>query len=229
MFFAALVINALYPAVLLFQRNARLNRRAVAVVDVALDLVYSAVFFFAMLLNGMFAAALPTDPLQWLSLLSPAAHIMFTCRAVEVAAADLRARRQAHDNSSRRLSRKASMRTTMALTGRVEAALPIWKGARFAFVALVAVAVALFARCGERYPLVGTIPGPCGPCVCSDAGVLLDCRYHAELKDPFLWVEGRGVTEVEQDAFKGNEGAAVIMLNGEGSNITTPYNTIHIA
>ena len=90
------------------------------------------------------------------------------------------------------------------MSGHVETALPVWKGVRFAAVALCVVLVSLLTLCTDRYPL-GTVPGPCGPCVCSDAGVLLDCRYHAELKDPFLWISWRGVKAVAKGALKGNE------------------------
>ena len=54
---AALIVNAIYPMVLLVQRDAFWNRRAVAAVDAMLDLVFGQVFFFTMLLNGMFRSA----------------------------------------------------------------------------------------------------------------------------------------------------------------------------
>ena len=54
--FVALIINASYPAVLLVQRNARWNRRAVAVVDAVLDLIYSAVFMVSMLRSILFVS-----------------------------------------------------------------------------------------------------------------------------------------------------------------------------
>ena len=212
--FAALVVNALYPAVLLVQRDAFWSRRAVAVAAAALDLVYSAVFFFAMLTNGVFAAALPIWPLATLSLFYPTVHVVFVCRAIEAAAADLAARaRRAVGAATANGERRASTRTAMALTGRVEDALPLWKGARFAAVALGAVAAALGARCADRYPLLSALPGPCAPCVCSDAGVLRGCPYHAELSDPILWISGRGVTEVKKGALEGNEGAINVYLH----------------
>lgn len=212
--FAALVVNALYPAVLLVQRDAFWSRRAVAVVDAALDLVYSAVFFFAMLTNGVFAAALPIWPLATLSLFYPTVHVVFVCRAIEAAAADLAARaRRAVGAATANGERRASTRTAMALTGRVEDALPLWKGARFAAVALGAVAAALGARCADRYPLLSALPGPCAPCVCSDAGVLRGCPYHAELSDPILWISGRGVTAVAEGALEGNEGVTSVFLH----------------
>ena len=101
----------------------------------------------------------------------------------------------------------------MALTGRVEDALPLWKGARFAATALGAVAAALGARCADRYPLLSAIPGPCAPCVCSDAGVLQGCPYHAELSEPVLWISGRGVTAVAEGALEGNEGTTTVCLH----------------
>ena len=211
MVFAALVANALYPAALLVQHDAALNRRAVAVFDAVLDTVFAQVFFYAMIKNFCIAAAFPTDLMPSLSLFYPTAHVVFVCRAIEVAAADLAARkRRAGDGKD---ARKASMRTAMALTGRVDNALSLWKGARFAIVALGVVAAALFVKCADRYPLLDDIPGPCAPCVCSDAGVLKGCPYHAELNDPVLWISGRRVTAVEKTALKGNEGAGVIFLH----------------
>ena len=105
----------------------------------------------------------------------------------------------------------------MALTG-VGSHLPLWKGARFATLAFAAVAVALLALNADRYPL-GTIPGPCAPCVCDDAGVLKACPYHAELKDPVLWIGDRKVTAVSVNAFERNEGAASFRL--ENNEIKT--------
>ena len=68
----------------------------------------------------------------------------------------------------------------------------------------------LVVQCGDRYPLA-EIPGTCAPCVCDD-GVLKDCRYHAMLKDPILWINGRGVTGVEESAFEANGGTITIHL-----------------
>jgi len=222
---AALIVNAIYPMVLLVQRDAFWNRRAVAVVDGMLDLIFGQVFFFTMLLNGMFSAALPTTPIAMLSLFYPTIHVVFCACAIEEAAADLKARKRRRESATARkrgessFSRSESMvssRTSMAVTGRVRKtdALPLWKGLRFGAVALGAVAVALFALCHDRYPLLAAIPGPCAPCICNDARVLTGCPYHAELKESFLWIGERGVTAVEKGAFKGNEGAGFIHLYG---------------
>ena len=116
-------------------------------------------------------------------------------------------------------ARKATIRTQMALTGKVDDALPLWKGARFAATAGLAIAVALITKCADRYPLISEIPGSCAPCVCNEAGVLKGCPYHAELTDAFLWISGRGVTSVEKDAFAGNGGAMMLYLND--NNIET--------
>ena len=212
--FAALVVNALYPAVLLAQRDAFWSRGAVAFVDAGLDLVYSAVFFFAMLTNGMFAAAFPIWPLRTLSLFYPTAHVVFVCRAIEASEADLAARRQRAHDVEGNAEHRIRARTMMALTGRVAAknTLSLWKGARFVASALGVVAVALVVRCTDRYPL-GSIPGPCAPCVCSDAGVLQGCPYHAELTDQILWISGRGVTAIKKRALEKNEGAIGVYLH----------------
>lgn len=55
---AALVVNAIVPAVLLTKRQARV-RRAFAVVEASLDLIYSTFFTLTMLLSGCLSAALP--------------------------------------------------------------------------------------------------------------------------------------------------------------------------
>ena len=190
----ALIINALFPAALLVSTNAR-SRRAIAVVDATLDMIYSAAFFLTMLLSAVFAAALPSsDPLQ---VISPSAHIIFVCRAIEASALDLKVRRRralrSNDSGRGSSQRRGSTRTSMALTGQMESslALPLWKGVHCAALALSAVAVALFVRCSDRYPL-GAIPGPCAPCVCSDAFVLEGCPYHAELKESFYGLADEG-------------------------------------
>ena len=71
-------------------------------------------------------------------------------------------------------------------------------------IGLGVVAVALGVKCTDRYPLE-SIPGTCAPCVCSSAGILEGCPYHAELMDPVLWISYRNVAGVNQDAFVGNE------------------------
>ncbi len=68
-------------------------------------------------------------------------HVVVVGRAIEAAAADLAARaRRAVGAATANGERRASIRTAIALTGRVEDALPLWKGARFAAVALGALA-----------------------------------------------------------------------------------------
>ena len=74
------------------------------------------------------------------------------------------------------------------VSGQVEDALPVWKGGRFAAVGLGVMALALATQCRDRYPIVPAPPGPCAPCVCSDEGVLQGCPFHAEIKDPILWI-----------------------------------------
>ena len=124
------------------------------------------------------------------------------CRVVEEEAAHLKA--QQKRVSVIVSSKKATARAAMALAGRVETPVPLWKAARFAMLGLGAVAVALALGCADRYPL-SSIPGSCAPCVCNEAGVLQGCPYHAELKDPVLWISGRGVTAVQFRAFSRNE------------------------
>ena len=75
--FATVVINSLYPSVLLGMRDAFMSRTVVSGMDAALDVVYSMVFWFVMFLNGAFAAAFPTAPLDVLSLFYPTAHVLF--------------------------------------------------------------------------------------------------------------------------------------------------------
>ena len=109
----------------------------------------------AMLLNVMYAAALPSTPIAVLSLFYPTVHIsefatqtkpppprhavcaitttptpsVFVGRAIELAEADLQVRKRRMADKAK--ARKASVRTQMALTGKVDDALPLWKGARF--------------------------------------------------------------------------------------------------
>ena len=182
------------------QSDVRLSRNAVAFFDAGLDLVYSAVFLYMMSNNGLIGGAFPYKPMEVVSLFWPTAHIVFVCRAIEEAAVDLQARKK-RASAAPNNQRRNTSRTVMALSGRVEP-LSRWGSVRFVLVAGSIVAAVLLLRCGDRYPL-GTIPGSCAPCVCEN-GVLLNCRYHAEISDPVLWINGRGVTEVDVDAFKHN-------------------------
>ena len=74
-FFAGLVVNAVYPAVLLCQQTRVVQRDAVAILDVLLDFVYATTYFFAAIANASIIKMSPTDPLGYLTSFWPIAHI----------------------------------------------------------------------------------------------------------------------------------------------------------
>ena len=169
----------------------------------------------------IFAAVLPTAPMDVLALFYPVVHAVFVCTSIELASADLHVRKkQALRRQHSATHRRSTRRTLMAVTGQVKNALPLWKGMRFAIVAITVVALAIVTQCRDRYPIIDKVPGGCAPCVCSD-GVLKGCPFHAEMNDPFIFVNGRGLRAVETGAFRGNKAAISVNLH-DNELVTLP-------
>ena len=90
-FVCALALNAVYPAVLLRSTNHRLQRDAVAAIDVLLDMTYFLAFLFSMFATNSVVQMAPTAPFLYASTLWPLMHVVTTARAIETAAVQRRA------------------------------------------------------------------------------------------------------------------------------------------
>ena len=169
-FFAALVINAVYPAVLLRQRSHALQRSAAATVDVAIDVVYVLTFFFSPFL-GVIAVPtlLPTNPVDFFTALWPLAHIFTAAQTIEACAK----RRASAPRAARRRNRRYSTSVTDARLGAR-------KAAGFVVASLGSVLLILLTQCRDRYPL-GDWHHACRPCVCDGDGALLNCDVPGDI------------------------------------------------
>ena len=89
------------------------------------------------------------------------------------------------------------------------------KAIRFAAMSLGAVVLALLLTCHDRFPLASISSfSSCAPCKCTrDTHVLESCPYHSEIKDPFLWLDGKGIKGITEDAFNKNSNTLVLHLD----------------
>ena len=202
-FFAGLVVNAVYPAVLLCQQTRVVQRDAVAILDVLLDFVYATTYFFAAIANASIIKMSPTDPLGYLTSFWPIAHIFTVARALETSARHrLRRGTDADDDrmaKESRLTRRASIGYAMATFG--------------------AVMYALFTHCNTTYPL-GEWDLACRPCQCNDRGELVRCIVPAELGVGTLELRHMGITRITPGAFEGFKDKYIGALVMFGNNIT---------
>ena len=164
-FLGALVVNSLYPSVLLRYKSAKLQRDAVAAVDVILDLIYSATSSVAAILRGHHSAqALPHDPWSFASSFYPVMHILTVAHAME------NAKRNQTEYPERTVSRRASV--------------------GFAMTSLSVVLVVLFTQCSYGNPFHP--PTTCAPCYCDAEHTLHSCKELEVLHLSQLDLDGQG-------------------------------------
>ena len=77
-FLCALLLNAVYPSVLLRSASFWVQREAVAACDAALDLVYFWTFFVSCFFTTAFATLLPLTPYEYVATLYPMVHVYGT-------------------------------------------------------------------------------------------------------------------------------------------------------
>ena len=117
-FLLALVINALYPPILLQCESRLLQRIAPAFIDVALDLVYGLVVYWVLMFSEAYSAALPSGLLEYWTVFFPVMHIWTVCRTLESDGAS-----RATSYRDHRLSRRAALFSGVAGLGTIAAVL----------------------------------------------------------------------------------------------------------
>jgi hypothetical protein len=183
----ALVFNTVYPAVLLHSKRRFLQRDAVAVIDVLLDLIYLNTFLWSMLAANGRKHVFPTAPFLFASNLAPLARVVTTARAIETAALQRRSEEALSEDSSHQALTAARQR------------LPRWASAAFLVLGGLGCSAPFFMGSRDRYPFSNG--DACRPCVCSDAAVLESCTIPATFGLQGLRIDGKGVRGIAPRAF----------------------------
>lgn len=179
-FFVIMIsFNAVYPGALYYYaaRRSSVTRNAdttAALCDVTLDLAYSIGWIFVTKQFLRFCRWTPVEFFSSLGLFTPVVHLLFTCRAVEAAAADER-----RPAAARQPSKKAC--------------------AGHAMLSFATLAVILVVLCHDRYPLKAQ--SRCSPCEC-DGTVLTSCRLANVARTWSLDLSDKGITEVRPGAMQ---------------------------
>jgi hypothetical protein len=191
-FVFALALNAVYPAVLLRSTRHRLQRDAVASIDVFLDIIYVVTFAFAMLYVDCAAAGTPTAPFLYVSTLWPLvhAHVVTTARAIEMAAVQRRAEAEGAQDGAQQQAHTAALHR-----------LPRWAAAAFLVLAGLACSLPFLVSARDRYPFSNG--DECRPCTCSGEAVLESCNIPATLGAPSLYLDGKGIRGIAPGVFRG--------------------------
>ena len=192
LFVIALFVNAIYPSILLRSKNMVLQRDACAAVDAVLDLLYFTTFQLATYFSGSLAYNIPVSTYAYMSCFWPLLHIYTVAQALEAAA--LRRHEEINALAKRRGPRKPTRRLTLdALKETAQlvlkedarvanSRLPSWAAILYVLGTLGFIGMVFITQCGrDRYPF-GNWNGPCRPCVCDSAGLLLSCAVPAEVK-----------------------------------------------
>jgi hypothetical protein len=195
-FSIGLMMNAVYPVVLLRSKRRFLQRDAVAVIDVLIDLTYFVTFFFSMFFANGFPNLVPTAPHLYASNLWPLVHVVTTAHAIETAAVQRRAEAEAHRQSGSQ--RKQEERAAAA-----RQRLPRWAAAAFIVLAVLAVwgSALVTGDTPDRYPFGRG--DACRPCSCSSEAVLESCNIPAKLGVRYLFIDSKGIRGIAPSAFTG--------------------------
>ena len=172
-----LAFNAIYPGALYYYASgssAPAVNRTAALCDVTLDLSYSLAWVLVTNQFMRFCRWTPVTFFGSLGLFTPVVHLLFTCRAVEAAAADERP--------------------------PVSAAVPSKQAcAGHALLSFATLAVIMAATCSDRYPFKAR--GRCNPCEC-EGTVLKSCKVAGDSWQWSLELTNKGITAVDADAFQ---------------------------
>ena len=176
-FVIMLVFNAIYPGALYYYASgssAPTVNRTAALCDVTLDLSYSLAWVLVTKQFMRFCRWTPVTFFGSLGLFTPVVHLLFTCRAVEAAAADERPPASAAAPSKR------------ACAGH-------------ALLSFATLTVIMVASCSDRYPFKAR--GRCNPCEC-EGTVLKSCKVAGDSWQWSLELTNKGITAVDADAFQ---------------------------
>ena len=177
-FFIMLTINALYPGALYYYAARSSSRSAdtiAALCDVTLDLSYSFGWIFVTKQFMRLCRWTPVAFLDSLGLFTPVVHLVFTCRAVEAAAAA--------DEKSPATARRPSKKAC----------------AGHALLSVATLAVIMVASCRDRYPFKAQ--NRCSPCEC-EGSVLTSCKLANVARTWTLDLSDKDITEVRPAAMQ---------------------------
>jgi hypothetical protein len=193
-FVCALLLNTIYPSVLLHSKRRGLQRDVVAAIDVLLDLIYFLAFCLAMFSGDGQPKLVPTDPFLYASNLCPLVRVVTTARAIETAALQ---RLEHRRSEGERLSHDATQDRAVA-----RQRLPRWAAVGFFVLAgLACWAAFLFIGTRDRFPFSNG--DECRPCTCSDKAMLDSCAIPATLGVRFFFIPSRGIRGIAPGAFGG--------------------------
>ena len=177
-FFIMLTINALYPGALYYYAARSSSRSAdtiAALCDVTLDLSYSFGWIFVTKQFMRLCRWTPVAFLDSLGLFTPVVHLVFTCRAVEAAAAA--------DEKSPATARRPSKKAC----------------AGHALLSVATLAVIMVVSCRDRYPFKAQ--NRCSPCEC-EGSVLTSCKLANVARTWTLDLSDKDITEVRPAAMQ---------------------------
>jgi len=190
----ALMLNVVYPTVLLRSTRYRLQRDVVAAIDVLLDMIYFLAFCCSMYAAAGFPQYYTTAPFLYASILWPLVHVVATARAIETAAVQRRA-----ESDAGMQRRSEAMRQEERTAARQR--LPAWAAAGFLLLAGFATWLPYLIGNRDRYPI--TSGDDCRPCACSDDAVLQSCDLPATLGVMYLYLDGKSIRGIAHGAFRG--------------------------
>ena len=177
-FFVMLTINSLYPGALYYYAARSSSRDAdtvAALCDVTLDLSYSFGWIFVTKQFMRLCRWTPVAFLDSLGLFTPVVHLVFTCRAVEAAAAA--------DEKSPATARRPSKKAC----------------ATHSFLSVATLAVIMVVSCRDRYPFKAQ--NRCSPCEC-EGSVLTSCKLANVARTWTLDLSDKDITEVRPAALQ---------------------------
>jgi len=184
----ALVLNALYPVLLLQFGNSRWLRDLSMGLDATFDAVYSVAYTVALhFIVG--AVSAPSDVLLYASTLYSTFHIFTVAAGLE-----LSVMQQAADAKSHR----TFVKFKRAEEAQRKVSLPLaWA---LALVQGLVIILVIMFQCGGSYPLEET-GDPCRPCECDDDGFLTSCVVPALVLPNSLYMRDRGIAGVRPGVF----------------------------
>ena len=184
-FLAALVVNAIYPSVLLTSKSKHLQREVAAQCDAALGVTYFIVYCIATWVTNSLSRTFPLTPYEYVATIFPLVHILGVARALEENAKPLPMKRPGLERA----------RSTSAMETRLPPRVSVGH---------VVIALGIVAVIFVRTVIEGLYPfddwhRACRPCDC-DGTVLVSCDVPKELETVLLYLEGRGITDIAKNS-----------------------------
>ena len=209
MFFSALVVNAVFPALTLTRTNRWVQCQLCAIINVAVESVYIYVYMLAAVASISVNPFLPVHAVDILASWLPVARLYAACRGIEY--------EDAHPTNSHR-----GRSCWSNLMGVDEHAPNYVKPLSLptAFVHLsstlgVLVFVLFVATRSDVYPFPKGRPGyRCAPCSCTASGTLRNCDIPASLGSVGLVLDDKGITDIRRNAFRGNDMLMSLHISG---------------